>query len=203
MRFVFLYSKVQIAFFGTQECDNVELKYITVGVIANTHGLRGDVKVLPRTDFPKKRFRKGSKLFIRKPMAEPEMELEILEAKPHQQFWLVRFVGFPSISDVEQLKGMELCVLQEQLADLPPGTYYVHQLIGLHVFDENGQELGVLKEVLSPGANDVYVVRKSGSKEEILLPAIPDCVLDVDIKAGTMRVHLLPGLLDHEDEPRT
>lgn len=179
----------------------MELEFITVGVIANTHGLRGDVKVLPRTDFPKKRFRKGSILHVREPGQSSVAVLEVAEAKPHQQFWLVRFVGCPTISDVERFKGMELCVASDQLAKLPAGTYYVHELIGLKVVDEEGNDLGVLTDVLMPGANDVYVVRKPGRKEDLLLPAIPDCILSVDLERHIMRVHLLPGLLDEGSKP--
>lgn len=176
----------------------LDLNLITVGVIANTHGLRGDVKVLPRTDFPKKRFRKGSTLHLRQPGQPVSAVLEVAEGKPHQQFWLVRFVDHPSINDVERFKGMELCVEAEQLAKLPAGTYYVHELIGLKVIDEDERDLGVITDVLMPGANDVYVVHQKGRKDDLLLPAIPDCILAVDLEAQIMRVHLLPGLLDDE-----
>jgi 16S rRNA processing protein RimM len=176
-------------------------KYFTVGVIAGTHALRGEVKVLSRTDFPEKRFKKGVKLHLREAGKAPREELKIVSARVHQQFWLILFEGVTSINDVEKWKGLELVVPESELVPLPQDTYYIHQLIGLKVITDEGREVGTIREVLQPGANDVYVVRGTLQKADVLIPAIPDCVLSVDVDAGQMLVHLLPGLLADEDEP--
>ncbi|WP_274434356.1 ribosome maturation factor RimM [Alicyclobacillus sp. ALC3] len=188
--------------------------FYTVGVIAGTHGLRGEVKVLPRTDFETERFRAGSVLHLRHAGERPSREVIVHTARRHKQFWLVAFTGLGSIDDVESWRGLELCVADSQLAALPEGTYYFHQLVGLRVVSETGEEIGVLTEVLTPGANDVYVVRPSGAQNragktagshgkkrgDILIPAIPDCILGVDLVAGVMTIRVLPGLIDDETD---
>lgn len=175
-----------------------ELKetYYTVGLVANTHGLRGEVKVLPRTDFPEVRFKPGSKLFLRQIGQTPTREVVVGSGRPQKNGWLVTFHGIGSISEVEHWKGLELCVHESQLQRLPEGRYYVHQLLGLRVVTDEGQDVGEIVDVLTPGANDVYVVRGDLQKRDVLIPAIPDCVLGVDLDRKTMRIHLLPGLLE-------
>lgn len=178
--------------------------YYTVGAIAGTHGLRGEVKVLSKTDFPDQRFKKGSKFYLRKEGDAPIRELTICTSRPHQQFWLVTFDDLASINDVEGLKGLQLCVAESELIPLPKGSYYIHQLIGLKVLTDDGRDVGKIVDVLTPGANDVYVIRGSLQERDVLLPAIKDCVLGVNLEQAEMRVHLLPGLLDEddtEDEP--
>jgi 16S rRNA processing protein RimM len=182
----------------------MQLEYLTVGVITKAHGLRGEVRVLSRTDFPDHRFRVGAKLWLREPRKTPIRELEIRSARPHKQFWLLAFTGFPSINDVEGWRGFELCVPESDRVPLPEGTYYIHQLVGLKVYSDDGRYVGELTEVLTPGANDVYVVRGPLQKQDVLLPAISECIQEVDLSKGTMTVHLMPGLLedDAEDDRR-
>lgn len=173
-------------------------KYYTVGVVTNTHALKGEVKVLSRTDFPETRFKKGSKLFLQMAGQSPIRELVVKSGRPQKNVWILSFEGVGSIADVENWKGMELSVLESQLQTLPEGTYYVHDLVGLRVLTDDGREVGELVEVLSPGANDVYVVKGNLQERDVLLPAIPECILNVDLDARVMRVHLLPGLLEAE-----
>jgi 16S rRNA processing protein RimM len=177
-----------------------EQTYFTVGVIAGTHALQGEVRVLARTDFPKKRFKQGSVLHLREPGKAPLRALTVASSRPHKQFWLVLFEGTTSINDVEGWKGLELVVPESELTPLPKDTYYIHQLLGLRVVSDDGREVGVIQDVLKPGANDVYVVRGSLQKSDILIPAIPDCVLSVNLDEKQMLVHLIPGLLDEDDE---
>ncbi|WAH35464.1 ribosome maturation factor RimM [Alicyclobacillus dauci] len=174
--------------------------YYTVGVMTKPHGLRGEMKVYPRTDFAEKRFAPGSKLYIRAEGASPIAEVVVRSGRQQQSMWIVGFHDLNAIHDVERFKGMELCVEESQLEPLPEGTYYIHQLVGQQVYTDDGTFLGELKEVLKPGANDVYVVRGPRQKEDILIPAIPDCILSVDLVANRMTVHLLPGLLSEDDE---
>jgi 16S rRNA processing protein RimM len=175
-------------------------QYYNVGVIAGTHGLRGEVRVLPKTDFPSERFKAKSKLFVRKEGATPFQEVTVKTARVHKQFYLITFEGMPSINDVEHWKGMELCVPEDGLMPLPEGTYYIHQLVGLKVYNEAQQLVGTLKDVLRPGANDVYVVNGPLQKQDVLIPAIPDCIKEVDLAKGEMTVHLLPGLLENDSD---
>ncbi|MBX6352264.1 MAG: ribosome maturation factor RimM [Thermoflavifilum sp.] len=183
------------------DAQNAQERYFTVGVVAGTHGLRGEVKVLSKTDFEDERFRPGSRLWVRRGETEPPFRsVTVHTARRHKQFWLVAFEGLPSINDVEGWRGHQLCVPESELIPLPEGTYYIHQLVGLRVETEDGEALGTLTEVLKPGANDVYVVRGRDRKREILLPAIPDCIRDVDLERRVMTVRLLPGLLDEEPD---
>jgi 16S rRNA processing protein RimM len=174
--------------------------YFTVGAIAGTHGLHGEVKVLPKTDFPKLRFKQGSKLHLRKEGEPPTRELTILTSRPHKQFWLVSFEDLGGINDVEALKGFQLCVRESDLMHLPKGSYYIHQLIGLHVKADDGRDVGELIEVLTPGANDVYVIKGPLQSRDVLLPAIKECVLQVDLDSQEMLIHLLPGLLEADED---
>ena len=174
--------------------------YYTVGVMTKPHGLRGEMRVYPRTDFAEERFAPGSRLYVRPEGGTPITEVEVRSGRKHQNMWIVGFKGLNSIHDVEHWRGLELCVSEEQLLPLPEGTYYIHQLVGLDVWTDAGERLGTLVEVLTPGANDVYVIRRPQRQPDVLLPAIPDCILAVDLVAKKMTVHLLPGLLDDDSE---
>lgn len=172
--------------------------YFTVGVMTKPHGLRGEMKVFPRTDFASKRFSAGAKLHIRPVGGTPIAQVEVQSGRRQNQMWIVSFKGLQSIHDVERWRGMELCVPETELEPLPEGSYYIHQLVGLEVQTDDGKLLGKLTDVLTPGANDVYVVR-SKQYGEVLLPAIPECVLAVDLASARMTVHLMPGLLGEEE----
>lgn len=173
--------------------------YYTVGVITKPHGLRGEVRVYPRTDFPETRFRPGSVLSIRQAGGTPIAQVEVRSGRPHQNIWIVGFKGLTTVHDIEHWRQMELCISDEELVPLPEGSYYIHELVGMHVYLDDGTYAGELREVLTPGANDVYVVRGPISESDILLPAIPSCILRVDVTSKRMTVHLLPGLLEDDD----
>ncbi|BCJ85166.1 ribosome maturation factor RimM [Effusibacillus dendaii] len=170
-------------------------RMIRVGSLVNTQGLRGEVRVISHTDFPEKRFVKGSKLWLTHPDSAEPVLLQVKSARRHKQFYLLSFEGHPSINLVEKYKGGELMVPESELVALPEGSHYIYQLIGCRVVTDEGQELGELKEVLQPGANDVYVVKPPKGKD-ILLPVIPDCILDVDVANKRVLVHLMEGLID-------
>ncbi|KEO81914.1 ribosome maturation factor RimM [Tumebacillus flagellatus] len=172
-----------------------EQKLILVGHLVNTQGVRGEVRVLSRTDFDDIRFKTGSTIMLVHPNFPKPIELKISSSRPHKQFILLTFEGHLNINDVEKYKGGDLMVREEDLVQLPENTYYIYQLIGCQVVTDEGEVLGTLKDVLQPGANDVYVVKPPKGKD-ILLPVIPDCVLDVDVENKKVLVHILPGLLD-------
>lgn len=165
-------------------------QYLQVGVISSTHGIRGEVKVFPTTDDPA-RFKVLKKVIL--DTGKEQMTLEIQGVKFFKQFVILKFKGIDNINDIEMYKGKSLLVSRENAAPLGEDEYYIADLIGMKVFTEDG-EFGVLKDVIETGANEVYVV---DSKEhgEVLIPAIHDCILDVNVEEQTMKVHLLDGLL--------
>ena len=164
------------------------VSHLAVGRIVGAHGLHGEFKVDVITDFPE-RFRPGAELIL-----EGEAEPRRLESvRRHKNFLLVRLSGLSTRSDVEQLRGLHLLVRRQEAMPLPEGEYYADELEGLAVITDTGIELGSLVEVMWTGVNEVYVVQ--GSFGEVLLPAIAEVIQEVDLEAGRMFVHLLPGLV--------
>lgn len=167
------------------------MDFYNVGKIVNTHGIRGDVRVMPTTDFVAERFAKGQDLYLQQ-AGEP-LKLTVELARQHKGFILVKFVGYDNINDVQTFRDHELMVSGKEQQPLEDGQYYYHQIIGLSVKTVDGEELGTIKEILSPGANDVWVVQRDG-KKDLLLPVIDDVVKDVDLDAGEVTVELMEGL---------
>lgn len=165
---------------------------LQVGVISSTHGVRGEVKVFPTTD-DVKRFKRLKEVIL--DTGKEQMNLEIEGVKFFKQFAILKFKGFDNINDIEKYKGKSLFVTRENAVKLRKDEYFIADLIGLQVFDEEDKKIGELKDVIETGANDVYVITMSDGKE-LLLPAIKQCVLSVDVEGGTMKVHILEGLLD-------
>ncbi len=164
---------------------------LQVGAITRTHGVRGEVKVFPTTDDPG-RFKKLKKVLLDTGAGTTEMEIE--SVKFFKQYVILKFAGLDNANDVEKYKGKNLYVTRENAVKLSKDEYFIADLIGIRVFEEDGSEIGELKDVISTGANDVYVV--NGSKYgEVLIPAIKECILNVDTKERRMEVHLLPGLV--------
>ena len=161
-------------------------QFLQVGVISSTHGIRGEVKVFPTTDDPNILETKKEKL-----------SLEVQGVKFFKQFVIVKFKGIDNINDIEQYKGCSLFVSREDAVALEEDEYFIADLIGMEVYtNENPEELfGTLKDVIETGANEVYLV-ESKTHGEVLIPAIRQCILSVDVKAQKMQVHLLNGLLD-------
>lgn len=166
-------------------------EYFRVGVIANTHGIRGEVKVFPTTQDPK-RFQ-GMKEIILDTGSE-KIELEVASARFFKNLVILKFKGIDNINDIEKYKGMDLLVRREQAIPLEEGEYYIADIIDAKVVTEDGEEFGILKDVLTTGANDVYVVEHQG--KEVLLPVIPDCVLARDMERKIVTIHVMKGLLD-------
>ncbi|MCC7103753.1 MAG: 16S rRNA processing protein RimM [Chloroflexi bacterium] len=160
---------------------------IPVARVVRPHGLRGEVVCDLLTDFPE-RFARTTELHLRGQREPLTVEASRLEGDRV----VLKLAGVASRELADALRGAELSVTEEMLVELPPGSYYWHQLVGLRVETEEGRPLGRLTEVLRTGANDVYVVR--GEHGELLLPAIAEVVRGVDLGSGLMRVRLLPGL---------
>ena len=164
---------------------------LKVGVITTTHGVRGEVKVYPTTDEPE-RF-----LDLDYVLLDTGRELRRLDIKNVRFFKnlaILKFDGIDNINDIEKYKGRDLWIPREKAQELDEDEYYIADLLGMKVLLEDGSEFGTLRDVMETGANDVYIV-DSVKHGEVLLPAIKECILDVDIEANTMTVHLMKGLL--------
>lgn len=164
---------------------------LQVGVISSTHGVRGEVKVFPTTD-DVKRFKKLKKVIL--DTGREHLPLEVESVKFFKQFAIVKFKGIDNINDIEKYKGKSLLVDRENAVKLRKDEYFIADMIGLQVYTEDGEAFGVLKDVLETGANDVYII-DSPKHGEVLIPAIKQCILDVDIEGQKMTIHLLEGLV--------
>ena len=165
---------------------------LQVGIITSTHGVRGEVKVYPTTDDPR-RFRRLKEVVL--DTGKEKMNLEIEGVKFFKQFVILKFKGLDNINDIEKYRQKSLYVTRKNAVRLQRDEYFIADLIGLKVQDEDGKELGTVKDVIETGANDVYEVEMADGKS-LLLPAIKQCILNVDVANGTMQVHVLEGLLD-------
>ena len=165
-------------------------QFLQVGVISSTHGIRGEVKVFPTTDDPL-RFKKLKKVLL--DTGREQLELEVQSVKFFKQFVIVKFKGIDNINDIEKYKGKGLFVSREDAVPLDEDEYYIADLIGMEVFTEDGR-FGVVKDVMETGANEVYIV-DSDDHGEVLIPAIRQCVLDVNVEEKKMLVRLLDGLI--------
>lgn len=172
-------------------------EFLNVGKIVNTHGIRGEVRVISQTDFPEERYRKGQRLTLFRENKAP-LELTVAGHRKHKNFDLLTFEGYPTINDVEPLRDGILKVSKDELRELTENEYYYHEIIGLTVIDEQARELGKIKEILSPGANDVWVVQRKG-KKDALIPYIESVVKQIDLDKGEVHIEIPEGLLDDED----
>ncbi len=164
---------------------------LQVGIISSTHGVRGEVKVFPTTD-DSNRFKKLREVLL--DTGKEQLSMKIEHVKFFKQFVILKFTGIDNINEVEKYKGKSLYVTREHAVKLKKDEYYIADLIGIRVMDESGEALGTLKDVMETGANDVYVIALKDGRE-LLLPAIRQCILEVDIEQMIMKVHLLEGLL--------
>lgn len=165
---------------------------LQVGVITSTHGVKGEVKVFPTTD-DVQRFKRLKEVLL--DTGKEKIVLEIEGVKFFKQFAILKFKGIDNINDVETYKSRSLYVTRANAVKLKKDEYFIADLIGVSVFNEDGTQLGQLTDVIETGANDVYVVNMLDGKE-VLFPAIKECILEVDIENRKMTVHIMDGLLD-------
>lgn len=149
---------------------------ITIGVIVAPHGVRGDLRIMPQTDFPD-RFLTMDACYI------DGKEYHITSARYRKQFILATFKEVPDRNAAELMARKEIQVPRDQLVELPEGRYYIFDIIGLTVEDTKGHVLGTVSDVLQPGANDVYVVKQEG-QPDLLLPVLEHVILDIDVEGG-------------------
>ena len=162
--------------------------YLTVGFLRRPHGVGGEIILDLHTDFPE-RLKSGRKLFL----GEEYKPMTLVSARPHAKGMLIKFKGVETPEDVGQFRNQWVYVKASDVPPLPEGQLYQHELFGFSVVDESDNLLGELVEILETGANDVYVVRDANGRE-ILLPAIPSVILELDPARRLIRVHLLEGL---------
>ncbi|MFZ5943760.1 MAG: ribosome maturation factor RimM [Bacillota bacterium] len=164
---------------------------IKIGQITTTHGYKGEVKVLPLTDDPK-RFKKLEYVFLQMPRGYEKAYLE--QVRFHQEGLIVKFKEVIDMTSAERLRNIYICITEEQLLKLPEGHYYIFQIIGMDVH-EGDTYLGQVKDIIQTGSNDVYIVQK-GTEKEILIPALKEIVKDIDIENRIISVNLPEGLID-------
>lgn len=154
---------------------------ITIGKIVAPHGVRGDVRVIPLTDFPE-RFSQLQQVHL-----SSGKILSVEAVRYHKKFVLIKIKGLDSINEVEQLRGQLIQVTREELFPLPEGHYYIFDIVGLTVYNTSQEKLGVITDVLQTGSNDVYVVDSPG-KTPLLIPALKEVVQKIDLAAGRIIV---------------
>ena len=167
-----------------------------VGVITSTHGLKGEVKVFPTTDDPK-RFLDLKEILL--DTGKEKTLLHISNVRFFKNMVILKFKEFGDINEVEHLRQKELFVTREHAVPLKENEYYIADLMGLSAVSDEGEDLGEVGDVLQSAANDIYVIKKQGAKD-LLVPAIKECVKSVDIPGGKIVLHLLPGLREANEK---
>ncbi|SER99651.1 ribosome maturation factor RimM [Lachnobacterium bovis] len=163
---------------------------LQVGVITSTHGIRGEVKVFPTTD-DAHRFLDLKKVYL--DTGREELELEVERVKFFKNLVILKFKNYDNINDIEKYKKCPLLVAREDAVELEENEYFIADLIGLEAVSDEGEDLGKIADVLQTGANDVYVIKKKGT-DDILVPAIEQCVKEINLEENRITIHLLPGL---------
>ncbi len=164
---------------------------LQVGIISSTHGVRGEVKVFPTTD-DVRRFKKLREVLL--DTGREHINLKIESVKFFKQFAILKFQGYDQINDIEKYKGKSLFVTRDNAVKLKKDEYFIADLIGVEVIADDDSLKGTIRDVMQTGANDVYVIDLADGRE-LLLPAIKECVLEVDLQNGQMKIHVLDGLL--------
>ena len=164
---------------------------LQVGVITSTHGIRGEVKVFPTTDDPR-RFRDLKKVLL--DTGKEKRPLEVESARFFKQVVILKFKGIDNINDVEGYRRCPLLVERADAVPLDTDEYFIADMIGLAVEEEDGTPFGRLTDVITTGANDVYVV-ESPEHGEVLIPAIKECIREVSVPEGRMKIRLMDGLI--------
>jgi 16S rRNA processing protein RimM len=160
---------------------------LIVGEVAGTHGVGGELGVMPRTDFPEHIYELERVLLT--PIDGIGVVTEIESVRAHKKGFLIKLASVSNLSQAQALRGATLAIKRSMGAPLPEGHYYVDDIIGVRVVTTDGEVVGEITDVIRTGANDVYVTERG------LIPAIPDVVVSVDLDAGEMVIEPMEGLL--------
>jgi 16S rRNA processing protein RimM len=171
-----------------------EPDWLIVADINNTHGIRGEVRVTPRTDFPEIRFAPGARLLLRHPGLNEPIPLTVEHCRNHKKGLLLKFREWDNINQAEPYKGGQLVVDRSDTVESGEGEYYFFEIIGCEVVTTEGRSLGKITDVLETGANDVWVVRPEKGGRELLIPYIDDVVKEVDVDAKHVVIQWMEGL---------
>src|SRR5699024_847633 len=163
-----------------------------IGTIMNTHGIKGEVKINPSTDF-NSRFNPGKIVYLS--LEDKALELIIKKSRNHKQQLLVQFEGYESIQQVEEWKGSHLYIKASQQKQLKENEYYYHEIIGCDMVTTEGIRLREINSILAPGANDVWIVQDE-KEQEYLIHYIADVVKKVDVQTKKVPIELKEGLID-------
>ncbi len=171
-----------------------EPAFLLLGQVLRPHGVRGELRINVLTSYPE-RIVPGTEVYLgsNPDDAASAVRYVVKGARTHHQYLILQLEGINDRNEADFLREQFVMVRLEDAVPLEEDEFYLFQALGLKVYTEEGEHLGEVTEVLETGANDVYVVQ--GERGEILLPAIDECVLDVDIEAGKMTVRLIEGLL--------
>ncbi|ADG41251.1 16S rRNA processing protein [Leuconostoc kimchii IMSNU 11154] len=167
--------------------------YFKVGTIVNTHGIRGEVKIMAITDFAADRFKKGAELQI--DTKQGFLPMKVQSSRLHKNMWLVLFEGITNINDIEKYKTHDIYVYGEARQELDDDEYYYDEIIDSRVVDLDGHEIGVVSDIMTTPANDVWTVKREG-QPDALIPMIDDVVKNVDVEQHLITIDALEGLLD-------
>ncbi|ARV44240.1 ribosome maturation factor RimM [Bacillus inaquosorum] len=170
-------------------------RWFNVGKIVNTHGIKGEVRVISKTDFAEERYKPGNTLYLFMDGRNEPVEVTVNTHRLHKQFHLLQFKERQNLNEVEELKNAIIKVPEEDLGELNEGEFYFHEIIGCEVFTEDGELIGKIKEILTPGANDVWVVARKG-KKDALIPYIESVVKHIDVSEKKIEIELMEGLID-------
>lgn len=166
-------------------------KYLEIGQIVNTFGIKGMVKIKPFTD-DINRFDRLKKVYISN--KNEKKEYQIQEIKYHKNMVLMKLEGVDTPEQADLLRQSYLLVDRADEEPLEEGVYYIVDLLGLEVYTDDNKLLGKVDDIFNTGSNDIYVVKDEMGKQ-ILLPGIPDVLKNVDLEKGRITVHLIPGLI--------
>lgn len=170
------------------------MEWFNVGTIVNTHGIKGEVRVMSKTDFPDERYEVGSELAIFMPKIKAPTFVKVISHRKHKNFDLLMFEGYPNINDVEKFRDGVIKVSEKELTELEENEFYYHEIIGCRVITETGEEIGKVSEIIETGANDVWEVTPAEGKPHYI-PYIEDVVKDIDIDEQVITIELMDGLL--------
>ncbi len=167
---------------------------IKIGMITSPHGIKGNVKIYPYTDILE-RFNELDWVYI--DYNKETSKLYIKNVFFKKNMVIAKFIGIDSREDAERLKNALVLIDKDNARELPNDTYLISDIIGITVKTEDNNIIGIIKDVISTGSNDVYVIEDDFHKE-ILIPAIKDVIYKVDVKNGCMIIRLMEGLIDKD-----